>query len=136
MDSGALASQKREILHVVAHSDVPVMVLQAPSLVITAASPGAHKLLDPIAQPLIGRRLRDFSDDDVSGALPLLTTGRITGYETLHKVRGTGQLLRLWIGALPNIGSRRAYGDRGATERKRAETRRHSLEMQRLVYRL
>jgi hypothetical protein len=107
MDSAVLASQTREILNVVAHSDTPVLVLQAPSLVITAASPGAHELLDPIAQPLIGRRLRDFSDDVESGALPLLTTGRITGYETLHKVRSTGQPLRLWIGALPNMGSRR-----------------------------
>jgi len=106
MDSAALASQTREILNAVAHTEAPVMVLQAPLLVITAASPGAHKLLDPIAQPLIGRRLKDFSDDDVSGALSLLIAGRITGYETLHKSRSTGQLIRLWIGALPNIGPR------------------------------
>src|SRR5664279_6091599 len=108
MGNAALASQMREILDIVAHAHAPVMVLQAPSLLITAASPGAHELLDPIAQPIIGHCLNDFIVDHPSGAMPLLAAGRITGYETMRVLRKTGQWRRMWIGALPNAGSRQS----------------------------
>ena len=108
MGNAALASQMREILDIVAHAQTPVMVLQAPSLLITAASPGAHELLDPIAQPIIGRCLNDFIVDHPSGAMPLLAAGRLTGYETMRVLKKTGQRRRMWIGALPNGGSRQS----------------------------
>ena len=78
------------------------MILRIPSQVIVAASPGAHDLLDPLAQPLIGRSLRDFTMSHPSGAMPLLESGRITGYETLQVIKATGQRRRLWISALPD----------------------------------
>jgi len=104
METRDSASQMREILDIVSHSHSPVMVLQAPSFVITAASPGAHELLDPLAEPLVGRSLTDLLEGHPSGAMPLLAAGRLAGYETLQVLKLTGQRRRLWISALPDIG--------------------------------
>jgi DNA-binding CsgD family transcriptional regulator len=100
-----LTSEMGEILDIVSHSHVPMMILQVPLLVIVAASPGAHELLDPLTEPLIGRSLRDFTMSQPSGAMTLLEAGRITGYETLQVVKATGQRRRLWISALPDTES-------------------------------
>src|SRR5665811_1682343 len=91
MQDAAAASQMREILDVISHSHAPVMVLQVPSFVITAASPGAHELLDSLAQPLIGRSLNDLTEGHPSGAMALLAAGRITGYESLKVLKLTGE---------------------------------------------
>jgi DNA-binding CsgD family transcriptional regulator len=99
------ASQAREILDLVSRSLAPVLVLQARSHVITAASPGAHELLDEIAQPLVGRSLDELIEGPASAAMPLLATGQITGYETVHVLRLTGQRRRMWIRALPDTGA-------------------------------
>ena len=107
MQDAAAASQMREILDVISHSHAPVMVLQVPSFVITAASPGAHELLDSLAQPLIGRSLNDLTEGHPSGAMALLAAGRITGYESLKVLKLTGERRRLWIGALPDTGPTR-----------------------------
>jgi DNA-binding CsgD family transcriptional regulator len=80
------------------------MVLQVPSQVITAASPSAVELLDPVGQPLIGRTLTDFIEGDPSGAMPLLAAGRLAGYEALRVLKLTGQRRRLWISAVPDTG--------------------------------
>jgi len=107
MDDAAAASQMHEILDAISRSHASVMVLQVPSFVITAASPGAHELLDSLAQPIIGRSLMDFTEDHSSGAMPLLAAGRITGYESLQVLKLTGQRRRLWISALPFTGPTR-----------------------------
>jgi DNA-binding CsgD family transcriptional regulator len=104
MEDAAAASAMREILDVISHSQAPVMVLQVPSFVITAASPGAHELLDALAQPLIGRSLMDFTEGHPSGAMALLAAGRITGFETMQVLKLTGQRRRLWVSALPDTG--------------------------------
>jgi DNA-binding CsgD family transcriptional regulator len=104
MEDAAAASAMREILDVISHSQAPVMVLQVPSFVITAASPGAHELLDALAQPLIGRSLMDLTEGHPSGAMALLAAGRITGYETMQVLKMTGQRRRLWVSALPHTG--------------------------------
>ena len=101
MDDAAAASHVGEMLQAISHSHAPVMILQVPSFVITAASPGAHELLDSLAQPLIGRSLMDFTEGHSSGAMPLLAAGRITGYESLQVLKLTGQRRRLWISTLP-----------------------------------
>jgi len=97
----------REILELVSHSHAPTMVIRVPSLVITATSPSADVLLDPLGQPLVGRNLMDFLEGDPSGAMPLLAAGRLTGYETLRTLKLTGQRRRVWIGALPDTGPTR-----------------------------
>jgi DNA-binding CsgD family transcriptional regulator len=107
MEDAAAASLMREIMDVISQSHAPVMVLQVPSFVITAASPGAHELLDALAQPLIGRSLNDLTEGHPSGAMALLAAGRITGYETLQVLKLTGERRRLWIGALPDTGPTR-----------------------------
>jgi DNA-binding CsgD family transcriptional regulator len=107
MEDAVLASQMQEILGVISHSQAPVMVLQVPSFVITAASPGAQELLEPIAQPVIGRSLLDFTQGHPTGAMPLLAAGRITGYESLQVLKVTGEPRRLWISALPGTGPAR-----------------------------
>jgi hypothetical protein len=78
-----LTSEMGDILDIVSHNHIPTMILRVPSLVIVAASPGAHELLDPLAQPLIGHSLRDFTKSHPSGAMPLLESGRITGYDAI-----------------------------------------------------
>jgi DNA-binding CsgD family transcriptional regulator len=100
-----LASEMGDVLDIVSHSLTPMMILHVPELVIVAASPGAHELLDPLAQPLIGHSLRDFTKSFPSGAMPLLESGRITSYETLQVINATGQRRRLWISALPDTES-------------------------------
>ena len=107
MEDADLAGQLRGILDVISLTYAPVMIVEVPSFVITAASPGAHELLDPTLQPLVGRSLMDFTQGHPSGAMPLLAAGRITGYETLQVLRLTGQRRRLWISALPGSGSTR-----------------------------
>ena len=107
MQDAAAASLMRDVMDVISHSHAPVMVLQVPSFVITAASPGAHELLDALAQPLIGRSLMDLTEGYPSGAMALLAAGRITGYETLQVLKLTGQRRRLWISALPDTGPTR-----------------------------
>jgi DNA-binding CsgD family transcriptional regulator len=93
-----------ETLELVSHSHAPMMVLQVPSQVITAASPSAVELLDPVGQPLIGRTLTDFIEGGPSGAMPLLAAGRLAGYEALRVLKLTGQRRRLWISAVPDTG--------------------------------
>jgi DNA-binding CsgD family transcriptional regulator len=107
VEDAAAASVTGKILDVISHSHAPVMLLQVPSFVITAASPGAHELLDAPARPLIGRSLMDLTEGHASGAMALLAAGRITGYETLHVLKLTGQRRRLWISALPYTGPTR-----------------------------
>jgi DNA-binding CsgD family transcriptional regulator len=89
-----------EVLEIVSCSRAAVLILQIPTQVIVAASPGAHELLDGIAQPLIGRSLDDFTEGHPCGAMQLLAIGRICGYETVQVLKGTGQRRRLWIRAL------------------------------------
>jgi len=100
----APTSRMSETLELVSHSHTPIMVLQVPSQVITAASPSAAELLDPLGQPLIGRTLTDFIEGDPSGAMPLLAAGRLAGYETVRVLKLTGQRRRLWISAVPDTG--------------------------------
>ena len=40
--------------------------------------------------------------------MPPPAAGRITGYETMRVLKKTGQRRRMWIGALPNAGSRQS----------------------------
>lgn len=101
MRNPAPITRMREILELASRSHAPILVLDVPSQVITAASPSASELLDPPGQPLVGRSLMDFIDGDPSGAMPLLETGRITGFETLRALRLTGERRRLWISAIP-----------------------------------
>ncbi|MCW2524968.1 MAG: Response regulator containing a CheY-like receiver domain and an DNA-binding domain [Frankiales bacterium] len=105
METVEAAPEDHRILDVVSQSKMPVMVIEVPSEVITAASPGAHELLDEIGRPLIGRSLNDLTEGHPSGAMPLLAAGRIIGYETLRVLKLTGQRRRLWIRSLPSTGS-------------------------------
>jgi DNA-binding CsgD family transcriptional regulator len=104
VENAAPASRMREILELVSHSHAAMMVIEVPSLVIAAASPGAREVLDPLGQPLIGHNLMDFLEGDPSGAMPLLAAGRLTGYETIRELKQTGQRRRVWMGAVPDTG--------------------------------
>lgn len=105
MAEAPLTSQMHGILGLVSQSHAPVLVVQVRSQVITAASPGAHELLSAIAQPIVGRCLGEFTEGSASGAMPLLATGQITGYETVRVLKLTGQRRRVWIRALPDTGA-------------------------------
>jgi DNA-binding CsgD family transcriptional regulator len=104
VENAAPTSRMREILELVSHSHAPMVVLRVPSLVITAASPSARELLDPKGDSLIGRSFMEFIEGDPSGAMPLLAAGRLTGYETMRALKGTGERRRVWVRAVPDTG--------------------------------
>jgi DNA-binding CsgD family transcriptional regulator/PAS domain-containing protein len=83
----------------VSRSALPALLLEVPSERVLAASPGALDLLGQGGRPVVGRSLEDFTFDETSGALPLLMTGRLSGYETTRELDVAGQPHRvtLWV---------------------------------------
>jgi DNA-binding CsgD family transcriptional regulator len=104
VEPAAPTSRMSETLELVTHSHAPMMLLEVPSQVITAASPSAAELLDPLGQTLIGRSLMDLIEDDPSGAMPLLAAGRLTGYEAVRVLKLTEERRQVWISAVPDAG--------------------------------
>lgn len=104
MEPAAPTSQMSETVELVSHSHAPMLLLEVPSQVITAASPSAAELLDPHGETLIGRSLIDLIEGEPSGAMPLLAAGRLTGYETLRVLKVTEERRQVWISAVPEAG--------------------------------
>jgi DNA-binding CsgD family transcriptional regulator len=93
------------VTDVVAACAAPALILEVPSERIVAASPSAVELLSATGEDIIGRSLEDFAEDQPSGALPLLATGKLNGYEalrTMHLADGRTEPVRVWIRGLGN----------------------------------
>src|ERR1700683_3152619 len=77
------------VFDMVARNPLPCFVIEVPSELIVAASVGAAKLLAPAGGGVVGQHLQDFLSDDRAGALELLQSGRLQGYEAVrHFERG------------------------------------------------
>ncbi len=78
---------------------VPTLLLDVESETIVAASPSAVHLLSNDSGDVVGHNLEDFTEDSPSGGLPLLRTGRISGYQTTRQVRVGGQRVPydMWV---------------------------------------
>lgn len=89
----------RALEKTVAESEVPALVMEVPTHLIVAASAPAVRMLSPRGGPVIGRRFDEFTGDEHSGALPLLMSGRLDGYETTHTLEpaGGGGSVTLWV---------------------------------------
>jgi DNA-binding CsgD family transcriptional regulator/PAS domain-containing protein len=92
-------------LIVVTRSLLPCFVIEVPSEVIVAASASTAQLLASAGSGLVGRRLEDFLADDPTGALELLLSGRLQGYEaTRHSKKGHEEIpVHFWVQALRNV---------------------------------
>ncbi|WP_091379154.1 helix-turn-helix transcriptional regulator [Geodermatophilus sp. DSM 45219] len=75
------------MLDVVTNCPLPSLLLAVPSEQILAASGVAERLLCPDGGSPVDRSLEDFAADEPTGALDLMVSGRLDGYEarrTIH----------------------------------------------------
>ncbi|CAN5655420.1 hypothetical protein BH10ACT10_BH10ACT10_01160 [soil metagenome] len=89
------------LVPVIASSPLPVALLELPAETLIAASPPALHLIGQTATAL-GRSIEDFMSDAPTGGLVLLMKGRLNGYETTRRFRGTDgdRMVRVWVRAL------------------------------------
>jgi DNA-binding CsgD family transcriptional regulator len=76
--------------------------MRVPSEEIVAASEEAGRLLGLSADDLIGRNIEEFAADEPSGALPLVVSGRLSGFQARRRLRqadGQSQPLQAWVRA-------------------------------------
>jgi DNA-binding CsgD family transcriptional regulator len=80
-------------------------VIEVPSELIVAASVSAEQLLSPAGRRVVGKRLEDFLADDPTGALELLLSGRLQGYEAMRCLkRGRDEIpFHFWVQALRDV---------------------------------
>jgi DNA-binding CsgD family transcriptional regulator len=87
------------VTDVVTDSSAAALILEVPSERIVAASASAQRMLAPDGEVIVGRGLEDFTEDEPTGALPLLVAGRLNGYEARRVLRRSGPAarVRIWI---------------------------------------
>lgn len=64
--------------------------MAVPAQRVVTASPSAAQLLSPRGESVVGRTIDDFTVAAPSGALPLLMSGRLDGYEATHELDQPG----------------------------------------------
>lgn len=74
----------------IVESTFPTLLLEVPAQRIVAASPAAVRMLGPDGGDVVGRNLDDLTVGALSGALPLLMSGRLDGYEATHELDQPG----------------------------------------------
>jgi DNA-binding CsgD family transcriptional regulator len=84
--SEALAALKRAV----EQSAFPALLMEVPAQRVVAASLPATRLLDPQGESVVGRHIEEFTVAEASGALPLLMSGRLDGYEAAHELDQPG----------------------------------------------
>jgi DNA-binding CsgD family transcriptional regulator len=92
----------KEIVRAVQQSSLPTLLLCVPDETILAASEEAGRLLGVPADALVGRNVEEFAEDPPSGALPLVESGRITGFQARRRMKradGDSEPLQVWIRA-------------------------------------
>ena len=91
-----------EIIRTVQQSSLPTLLLRVPDEEILAASDEAGRLLGVPAGKLVGRNVEEFATDPPSGALPLVESGRLSGFQARRRMKsadGGSQPLQVWIRA-------------------------------------
>jgi DNA-binding CsgD family transcriptional regulator len=93
-----------ELVAVVNRSSVASLLVRLPSTVILAASRSAGDLAGVDPAQLVGATFEELTADDPPGAIELLRTGRITGYETQRAFKGRdgslGRRVQVWVRVL------------------------------------
>ena len=93
-----------ELIAVVNRSSVPALLVRIPSTVILAASKPAAELAGTDTADLVGVNFEQLTADDPPGAMELLRSGRITGYETERAFKSRDGALRrrvqVWVRVL------------------------------------
>lgn len=91
-----------ELLAVVGRSSVPALLLEVPSQLILAASEAAAGAIEAEPSDLVGRNFEEFATDDPTGAVELLLTGRVKGFEAerVLRLRDGVQRIRMWVRVL------------------------------------
>jgi PAS domain S-box-containing protein len=91
-----------EVVRAVRQSSLPTLLMRVPSEEILAASNEAGRLLGFTAEELVGRNVEDFAEDSPSGALPLVASGRLSGFQARRRLRradGDTRPLQTWVRA-------------------------------------
>lgn len=91
-----------EIVRTVQQSSLPTLLLSVPDEEILAASEEAGRLLGVPAGDLVGRNVEEFAADPPSGALPLVESGRLSGFQARRRMTGANgdsRPLQVWIRA-------------------------------------
>jgi DNA-binding CsgD family transcriptional regulator len=91
-----------EVVRAVRQSSLPTLLMRVPSEEIVAASDEAGRLLGVAADDLVGRNVEDFAADTPTGALPLVVSGRLSGFQARRRLRGAdgvSQPLQAWVRA-------------------------------------
>jgi DNA-binding CsgD family transcriptional regulator/PAS domain-containing protein len=91
-----------ELVAVVSRSPVPALLLQVPSELILAASDAAASAVGAKPSDLVGRNFEEFTTDEPTGAVDLVLTGRLKGFEAerLLRLRDGVQRIRVWVRVL------------------------------------
>ena len=96
------------VLDVVTNCPLPSLLLAVPSERILAASGVAEHVLCPDGGSPVGRNLEDFAADEPSGALDLMVTGHLDGYEARRSIRRGDRTIpvTVWVRAVDGQGGR------------------------------
>lgn len=91
-----------ELVAVVSRSPVPALLLQVPSEVILAASEAAAGAVGVEPPDLVGHSFEEFTTDDPTGAVEMLLTGRLKGFEAERtlRLRDGVQRVGVWVRVL------------------------------------
>ena len=85
---------------VVTRSGMAVIEVDLATLRIVAVSDPAAAMVVGDRRDIVGREVADFVADEPTGALPLLATGRLDGFETQRRVRRTdGEVISAYVWA-------------------------------------
>jgi DNA-binding CsgD family transcriptional regulator len=93
------------VVNVVTRSPLPCLVIEVPSELIVVASPAAAQLLEPAGGSVVQKHLEDFLADEPTGALQLLLSGRLQGYEAVRTFRRNGDEIpfHIWVQTLRDV---------------------------------
>lgn len=97
-----------QLIDAVRNCQFPSLLLEVPSVRILAWSPLAQMLLEPGGEVIAGRDFEDFTVDSPTGAMALLATGRLDGYEARRVLRGTHEPVKttVWLRSIKSTGPR------------------------------
>jgi DNA-binding CsgD family transcriptional regulator len=90
----------KELVRAVRQSTLPTLLFRVPGEEILAASDEASRLFGVPVEDLVGRNVEDFADGQPTGALPLVATGTLSGFQARRRWRrpdGEWQPLQAWI---------------------------------------
>jgi DNA-binding CsgD family transcriptional regulator len=101
--SSSSAKLPDRVLDVVNRSPLPALIIEVPSGRIVVANPPARAFLSPDGGELFGRDVESFTADEPPGAIDLLMSGRLNGFEAVRQLRlsdGSSVPIHTWLRAI------------------------------------